>query len=195
MAMIAEAADALDTLIKGNQRFASGSSIHRIYGEVERMEIAQIQQPFAAVVACADSRVAPEVVFDQPLGAIFCARVPGNVAADSALWMVDLAVSDFSVPLLLVVGHTNCLAVGQIVNGEETGVGGPLRSMISYSVFQARLKSPVDLMQAALEENVRQTVEELPKRCASLHRAVLDGKCIVQGALYEMESGIVRLIS
>lgn len=194
MEMTADADDALDTLLKGNQRFATGNSIHRIYGETERIEIAEDQRPFAAVVACADSRVAPEVVFDQPLGAIFCARVPGNVAADSALWMVDIA-TDFDIPLVLVVGHTNCLAVGQIVRGEERGVGGPLRSMISYAVFQAQRQSPTDLMQAALEENVRQTVEELPKRCASLHRAVVDGKCVVLGAIYEMESGEVRMLS
>lgn len=183
----------LDILMEGNERFRAGRSKHWTYDSGQLVEIAQVQQPIAAVVACADSRVTPEVVFDQPLGSIFCARVPGNVAADSALWMVDIAVSEFKVPLVMVLGHTGCLAIGQVVHGLDQGVGGPLRSMISYAVFQAKTKSPDDLMLASVEANIAHTAEELPKRCAALHRAVLNQETSVAGAIYEMESGFVRI--
>lgn len=190
--LAATAKQSLDTLMEGNERFRNGLSAHRTYREAELTDIAQIQEPIAAVVSCSDSRVTPEVVFDQPLGKIFCARVPGAVPADSTLWTIDIAVSEFKVPLILVVGHTGCLAVGQVVNEVDHGVGGPLRSMISYAVFKAKTRATDDLMIASIEETVRQTVEELPRRCAAVHRAVISGATSVVGAIYEMETGLVR---
>lgn len=185
---------ALQALMDGNERFAKFSPVHSHYDSDKLVEIAQQQRPIAAVVACADSRVTPEIVFDQPLGAVFCARVPGNVAADSAVWMVDIAVSEFKVPLVLVVGHTGCLAVSQVVHGTEGTVGSTLKSMISQAVFRARVQEPMDVLSAALVENVKEAVDELPRRCLSLHRAIHDGATRVHGALYNMETGRVKLV-
>lgn len=184
----------MEQLLEGNRRFSSGENTYWSYGGEKLESIARNQNPIAAIIGCADSRVTPEIVFDQPLGAIFCSRVPGNVASDSAAWTVDIAVSHFRIPLVLVMGHTNCLAVTQIVQGQAQGVGGPLRSMIAYAVHEARESNPADLMRTALERNVRMTVEELPRRCSTLHRAIVENNAAIVGALYDMESGRVQIL-
>lgn len=185
---------ALQALMAGNERFAKFRPVHSHYDAEKLVEIARVQHPIAAVISCADSRVTPEIIFDQPLGSIFCARVPGNVAADSALWMVDIAVSEFKVPLVLVVGHTGCLAVSQVVHGTDSTVGSSLKSMISQAVFRARVQEPMDILAASLVENVKETVDELPRRCVALYRAVHSGSSRVHGALYNMETGRVKLL-
>lgn len=152
------------------------------------------QTPKVAIVACSDSRVSPEIVFDQPLGAIFSSRVPGNVASDSAKWMLEMAVGEFKVPLVIVLGHTGCLAVGSLLDGDKGGAGGMLRVAVLGAVYRAKTKQPQDLYKTAVEENVYQTVEHLVRDSYSLRSAMIEKKTSIIGAVYEMETGNVRIL-
>ena len=157
-------------------------------------EIARGQKPLAAIVACSDSRVAPEVVFDQPLGAVFAARTPGNVSADSVKWMIEIAVKELDVPLLLVIGHTGCLAVTQIVEGQVSGPGGMLRHQISAALIRARSANPDDVMHQTVIENVYQTIDKLCGESYELKQALDAGTTSIIGGVYDIDSGRVDIL-
>jgi carbonic anhydrase len=192
--MMATASLALDALMAGNERFRSGNGTPYRYTAKELSHIAETQSTIAAILTCSDSRVAPEVVFDQPLGTMFAARTPGNVSADSVKWMIDIAVEALGVPLFLVVGHTGCLAVGQVVHGELTGPGGALRAQINSALTKAKSANTDDLMRATIEENVYQTIDRLSNESNELRAAVQTGATTVVGAVYDMHTGEVRVL-
>jgi carbonic anhydrase len=182
----------LEQLYEGNRRFRTGESTPRSYVAGDLVEISKVQRPSVAIIACSDSRVCPEVIFDQPLGTIFSSRVPGNVASDSAKWMLEIAVSEFQVPLVMVMGHTGCLAVGQLLDGDRGGAGGLHRFAVLHAVYRAKSKNPNNLYRQSVEENAAQTVEHLVRDLQILRAAVLEGKTSVVGCVYEMETGEVQ---
>ena len=192
--MTADAKASLEVLLAGNERFRNGASTRETYSPEQLRDIAKGQKPSAAIVACSDSRVAPEVVFDQPLGTVFAARTPGNVSADSVKWMIDIAVDELKVPLLLVMGHTGCLAVTQIVNGELSGAGGRLRHQIGTALSRAKSKEPDDLLYQTVVENVYQTIRKLREESEELIRALRNCTTSITGAVYDMETGVVDIL-
>lgn len=192
--MTVQGSRSLDTLLAGNDRFRAGRGTHYTYTEEQLAELAERQQPIAAILACSDSRVAPEIFFDQPLGTVFAARTPGNVSADSVKWMIDIAVEALEVPLFLVVAHTGCLAVTQVVNGDLTGPGGTLRAQINTACTRARSLATGDLFRTTLEENVYETIARLSNESNELRTAVAKGKCTVAGAVYNMHTGRVEVL-
>lgn len=185
---------ALETLLEGHRRFREGRPQTVTYSQTDLETIATVQTPVAAVVACSDSRVAPEIIFDQPLGGIFASRVPGNVASDSAKWMLDIAVTELRVPLVIVLGHTGCLAVGQIVKGVVGGGGGVLRLDVQKAVHRARLSDPEDLYLQSVIENAALTVENLRRDSYAVQRAIGAGELSLLGAYYDMNDGSVHLL-
>jgi carbonic anhydrase len=190
--VIPEAESVWQQLQEGNQRFRSGRGSSHVHTPEEIRDLAKSQHPIAAIIACSDSRVTPEIVFDQPLGSIFASRVPGNVASDSAKWMLELAVGEFKVPLVMVMGHTGCLAVGQLLDGDKGGAGGLHRFSVLSAVYRAKQKRGEDLYRASIEENVLQTVEHLARDLVTLRRALLEKKTSIMGSVYNMESGAVE---
>lgn len=184
----------LEILRAGHERFRRGEPRPQSYTPDDLREIATNQRPLAAIVACSDSRVAPEIIFDQPLGGIFASRVPGNVASDSAKWMLDIAVTELHVPLVVVLGHTRCLAVGQVVADPMGGGGGNLRYEVRKAVHRARLKGADDLYHRSVIENVALTVETLRRDSFAVQRAVERGELGLLGAYYDMDTGAVHLI-
>ena len=179
--------------MEGNERFRTGNSHHYRYPSTLIRELGDGQEPQAAVIACVDGRVAPEILFDQPMGALFVSRVPGNTASDSAKWMLELAVGNMQVPLVMVLGHTTCLAVGQIVRG-ESGPGGPLRMDIARAVQTAKMRNPADLFRQAVIENTIQTVHELKSDSFAVRQAVDAGRIEIVPALYDVHTGRVELL-
>ena len=192
--MTVAASKSLDVLLEGNERFRSGRSTHYTYTEELLSALAERQSPIAAILACSDSRVSPEVMFDQPLGSVFAARTPGNVSADSVKWMIDIAVEALEVPLMLVVAHTGCLAVTQVVEGDLTGPGGVLRTQISSALMRAKSMQTPNLMRTTLEENVYETITRLSNESNELRTALLRGKCTIAGAVYDMHTGRVEVL-
>ena len=186
--------DSLEILYEGHRRFREGAPQTRAYTPEDLDRIATRQRPVAAIVACSDSRVAPEILFDQPLGSVFASRVPGNVASDSAKWMLEIAVSELHVPLVMVLGHTGCLAVGQIVEG-RSGPGGSMRLDVQKALHRARLDNPPDVYRAAVEQNVLLAVENLRRDSYAVQRALERREVGIIGAVYDMAAGEVTLLS
>lgn len=193
--MNSEAANVLEELLEGNRRFREGRTRHHVYGLETIEALATCPAPKAAIVACSDSRVSPEAIFDQPLGHLFVSRVPGNVASDSAKWMLEIAVSNLKVPLVLVIGHTECLAVKQVVEGHTTGSGGLLRTFVSTSVLRARSANPPDLFHASVLENARHSTEQLTAESWSLRRAIEDGQTSIAAGFYDVWTGKFEVLS
>lgn len=188
-----EAAASLANLLEGNERFRTGRGRHFRYTPDDLRELAVGQEPRAAVVACIDARVAPEVLFDQPLGSMFVSRVPGNTASDSAKWMLELAVESMHVPLVLVLGHTECLAVRQVFRGEN-GPGGALRMDVARAVHAARLKEPEDPFRESVIQNALQTTGLLKNESFAVRRAIDTGALDIVTGLYDVHTGQVEML-
>lgn len=192
--MNAEAQSILDDLLEGNRRFREGKSREFDYGPDRIAELAAAPEPRAAILACSDSRVSPEIVFDQPLGTLFISRVPGNVCSDSAKWMLELAVTNLQVPLVLVMGHTECLAVKQVVDGQTTGSGGTLRLGVATAVLRARAKRAEDLFYQSVVENALLSSEQLLEQSWSLQRAIEEDRTSILTGVYDVWSGSFDLL-
>lgn len=193
-AVHAESKRAISLLAHGYERFRSATPNATAYHQSELSSLASKPEPIAAVVACSDSRVAPELVFDQRLGALFVSRVPGNVASDGTKWMLEIAVTELRVPLILVLGHTGCLAVGQSLEGRIGRAGGTLRLDVQKAVHRAKLSGDADVYRRAVEENVLLTLENLRRESFDTQKAIEQGRLELLGAVYNMESGEVQLI-
>jgi carbonic anhydrase len=182
--------EVIATLKEGNRRFATANSTHRVYSPTDLSEMALGQTPIAAIVACADSRVSPDIVFDQPLGSIFASRVPGNVASDSAKWMIDIAVGVFEVPLVVVMAHSGCLAIHQVVEGID-GPGGVLRQLVHEAFLEERRRPGPDLLERTINENARKTCRDLMAESQALSDAHRAGRTNIVAARFDIETGQV----
>lgn len=189
--------EALKKLMDGNQRFSSGRYARRAVGAARRADLAKGQHPFAIILSCSDSRVPPEIVFDQGLGDLFVVRVAGNVADSIALGSIEYAAEHLHVPLLFVMGHEKCGAVAATVQGGE--VPGNIASIVSKiapAVEKARAsgKTGDALMGAAVDENVSTVLSDVVKRSAILAHLIHEGKLTIAGGKYNLASGRVDLM-
>jgi carbonic anhydrase len=183
-------------LVDGNKRFVSGKT--RAYEVVSlRKKLAAGQQPHVIVLSCSDSRVSPELVFDQNLGDLFVVRTAGNVADPVGLGSIEYAVDHIHSPLLVVLGHQKCGAVTAACSGDKM----PSRNLeaivdkISPAVTQAKSTAkPDDLIETAIKDNVHQSAKDLLANSEIIRNAVKSGKLTVVEAEYDLESGeVVRL--
>lgn len=180
---------ALSRLLEGNSRFRSGQSTNHRYSSGELKRLSETQTPLAAVIACSDSRVAPEVVFDQPLGSLFACRVPGNVASESARWVVDMAVGEFDVPLVLVAGHSGCLAIDRVLKGNAGAMSGMLKLEILSAIHRARELGLADLAENCVRQNALHAAQSLVGASTVLRNAIRRGRCRCVAGVYWMDSG------
>src|SRR5207302_5309984 len=111
--------EALQRLKDGNARFVADMPKEADLGSKKRIELAQGQRPIAVVLTCADSRAAPEIVFDKGLGVLFVVRVAGNVGGPEVYASIEYAVAELDTPLVVVLGHTRCGAVGAALKGKD----------------------------------------------------------------------------
>lgn len=150
---------ALQLLQEGNQRFRSAMLQHKDVSSLRREALlTQGQKPFAVILSCSDSRVPPEVVFDQALGDLFVIRVAGNVVSPIELGSIEYGVEHLHVPLLVIMGHDNCGAVKATVDGGETpGSIGAIVDMIKPSADKARAVGAAGdaLYELTCDENIR----------------------------------------
>ncbi len=192
--------EALERLISGNERFVKGQS--RRSGGVPRETLAELargQRPFAMVLGCSDSRVAPETIFDVGLGELFVARVAGNVLAPEVAASIQYAGAHLQVPLLMVLGHEGCGAIQAALVTKYQSV--PQRSRIQLLVdsilpalegLDPSLPEPERLARA-VEMNVRWTVGAILDSPEGKARRA-EGRVKFVGAIYEIETGRVRLL-
>ncbi len=133
---------ALQTLLDGNKRFAAGRQLHPNQGKERRDEVAKGQKPFAIIVGCSDSRIPPEILFDQGIGDLFIIRLAGNIVDDMALGSIEYAADHLGSRLVVVLGHSKCGAVTATAQGGEAhGHIGSIVKAIAPAVDRAKGKA------------------------------------------------------
>ncbi len=184
----------LDWLRYGNERHAEGKYVHWHQSPDRRREVARQERPHAIVLTCSDSRLPPELVFDQGLGDLFVVRVAGNVAGEKELASIEYAAEHLGVPLVVVLGHQRCQIIQTAVKGGEMpGHLGSIVASLSPAVARARLMSG-DTADQAAQFNVQMVVEQLRNSEPVLGRLWRMGRLKVTGAFYNLDQGDVSWI-
>jgi carbonic anhydrase len=192
------ATEALLRLRDGNRRFVEAEAIGN---QGHRASLAAGQEPFAIVLGCSDSRVPAELVFDLGFGDLFVIRVAGNIVAPSQVGSVEFAAARFGTPLVVVMGHTQCGAITATLEelaGQATTQSRNLRSIVdrvrpsveSVMAVGGDLDSAI-LIHEAVRANVRASANHLRHGSEILERLIRDGRLLVIGAEYSLETGTV----
>ena len=187
-------AEALEKLKEGNGRFLAGASPRDLRSQVKAT--ASGQYPFAAVLSCMDSRVPPEMVFDQGIGDLFVVRVAGNVVDTDDLGSLEYATKVVGSKLILVMGHTSCGAVKGAIEDVKLGNLTFLLEKIRPVVNAA---GPGDVKDAAYvdrvaQANVRQTIREIREKSPVIRELTDSGKIGLAGAMYDVATGKVTFL-
>jgi carbonic anhydrase len=186
--------EVMQELMEGNKRYVGGNLTHPNQSLSRRQELAKGQSPQVAVLACADSRVAPEIIFDQGLGDLFVVRVAGNTINDPILGSLEYTVEHLGTQLIVVLGHKRCGAVGAAcAGGEAPGHIGSLVQAIQPAVDKID-ESQEGRVDSVAKENVRMTVKNLQTCGPILDEWVRQGKLKVVGAFYDLDSGAVEIV-
>ena len=194
--------DSLERLLAGNQRFTEGKLLHPGRQPSDFLPLSAGQKPVAVIVGCADARVAPELLFDQAIGDLFVIRIAGNYvsgAGSSVKGSVEYAVAELNVPLIIVLGHSQCGAVKaaiQHIDAHDT-LPGSINDMVNQikpAVAAVRNK-PGDLLDNAIAGNVERSVAKLKELEPILAPAVRRGSLRVVGAKYDLSTGKVKMLA
>ena len=186
--------EALQKLLAGNQRYVTNGVLHPDQSPERRTELAKAQAPFAIILTCADSRVSPEIVFDQGLGDLFVLRNAGNVLDDHTIGSMEYAVEHLHTPLIVVMGHEKCGAVSAAVAGGEAP--GHLQSVVdalepAVEQTKGQAGDPVD---NAVRANAQRMAGILTHVEPILSEAIKAGKLKVVAARYDLDSGQVEIL-
>jgi len=189
--------EALNNLMIGNARYMNGAPIHPNQSAERQAEVAQGQQPWAAILGCIDSRVPPELVFDQGLGDLYVARTAGQVIDNVVLGSLEYAVKT-GVKLIMVLGHQGCGAVQATIqilqtNGNAPGQIAAIVEAIKPAVVAAE-SQPGDLLDNSMRANVTLEVEYVKSSSQMISHALDDGSIKLVGAGYDLHTGAVSLI-
>jgi carbonic anhydrase len=194
--------EALADLMAGNARFVKGQTESPRRGPKDFSALAAAQFPEAVIVACADSRVPPEILFDQGVGDLFVVRVAGNVIGGSGPVVkgsIEYAVAVLNVPLIMVLGHSNCGAVKAAIehidkNDSLPGAIEGLVDLIKPAVTEVRGK-PGNKLANAINANVRLGVERLKGLDPILAKPVREGQLKIVGGTYDLATGRVEMVT
>ena len=194
---VANADEALQRLLEGNQRYAANKSTDLNESQSRRVELAGGQSPFATIFSCVDSRVPPELIFDRGLGDLFVIRTAGQVLDSAVLGSLQYGVAELKIPLLVVLGHEKCGAVKATVEAVENNATA--EAEINWLVEGIRPavekvhNDAGDMLDNAVRANVELTVEKL-KTSAILAEALEKGELNIVGARYDLDSGVVEIM-
>jgi len=189
---------ALDRLMKGNGRYVEGVSRRHDFKH-EREPLTVGQNPFAAILSCADSRIAPEFCFDTGRGDVFVCRVAGNFANDDIIASLEYAVQVLNAPLVMVLGHDACGAVDATIKSiaDGTTLPGHLPALVAAirPAVEAVESDAGDRLTNAIRRNVMRNVEKLKTAAPILGPSVADKKVRVVGGIYKLATGRVELLA
>lgn len=197
--MMISAAQALDLLKKGNARFVGGHTRFLTMQNDILQDLAKGQQPYATILGCSDSRVPPELVFDASFGELFVLRVAGNVLGPSILGTLQYAASHLRTPLFVVLGHSGCGALKAAIDAKFRGAEHESRIEVLLEDILPALddldvkQSPDDMLHAAVEANVRYTVQKL-LQASEVQEYIREDQMMSIGAVYDLETGQVRFL-
>jgi carbonic anhydrase len=191
------AAEALRRLEAGNARFVAGrlSSTTPAAIAASRLKVAEGQKPFAIIVGCSDSRVGPEVIFDQKVGDVFVIRTAGEVVDSVALGSIEYAVAHLGSPLIVVLGHQKCGAVAAAVAGaQEPGHIATVLKAIEPAVQQTKGQQG-DAVENAVRAQALDVAKQLQNAGPILKQAVQSGALKIVAARYDLHTGKVSLLT
>ena len=192
-------AEALEILLSGNRRFVAGVPEHPNQDAARRAEIAPLQRPFAVLFGCSDSRLAAEIIFDRGLGDLFVVRTAGHVVGTEVLGSIEYGTEALDCPLVVVLGHDACGAVGAACAVLEDGAvpAGHIRDVVERvtpSVLAARAAGFVE-SDDIIAEHVRLSVDLLLDRSRLLSERVAAGGAAVVGLKYRLADGRADVVA
>jgi len=197
---------ALQLLLDGNKGFAQKGEVKNLDKKVSvkrRTELAQGQKPFAVVIACSDSRVSPELLFDKGLGEIFVVRVAGNIVGPHELGSVEYAVEHLGAKLVMVLGHERCGAVTATYDAHVSGakVEGNIGSLVesidpavTAALSHGATGKKADIIEQCTLENIRLVAGQIESRSTILKEEIEKGSVQLVKAYYDLDDGKVRVI-
>ena len=175
--------EAIEKLLDGNERYVSGQTTAS-NTPADRIALASGQSPFAAVIRCVDSRVAPEIVFDQPLGSLFVCGVAGNVPTPEIVDSIEFAIQHFGLSLIVVMGHSQCSAVLSALESE-----------FPEGVFAQIALTQVQTLDDAVAYNAEQGIATILSRSPLIEDAVKAGGVQVVAGIQDITSGEFDLVA
>lgn len=192
---VSEPTNPVERLIAGNARFVAGASLHLRDDPARRTAVAAGQKPFAVIVACADSRVAPELLFDQGLGDLFVVRCAGNVVDDLALGSIEYAVEHLGAATIVVVGHERCGAVTAALEGGH--LPGHIAKLVE--AIRPNLGDLPERGKAAVDEGVRANAAAVAEQLEACEPILSEfahaGKLRILAARYDLDTGAVEFLT
>lgn len=190
--------EALERLIEGNARYVANAPVNTDHS-VGRSARALGQQPFATIVSCADSRVAPELIFDQGPGELFVIRAAGNVISDYGLASLEYGAAVLGISTIVVLGHSSCGAVSATISAvqDDTLPGGHLPGLVNAirpAVVEAIADDPADLLADATARNALHGAEKARSTAPILSELHLTGQLKTAAAVYDIATGQVAFL-
>lgn len=192
--------EALQRLLRGNRRFVAAMAANPNQTVERRAQVAYKQTPFAVILGCSDSRVPLEIIFDQGIGDLFVVRLAGNVFDNGmGLGSIEFAVEYFHSPLLMVLGHERCGAVQSTIEAMERNatVPGKIANIVAAikPVVEQVRGQPGDLLDNAVQANVRHVVNQLQNAGPIVKNLQAEGKLKIVGAYYALQTGQVEILN
>lgn len=174
--------------MEGNQHYVADAPVSPDRTSMRRMEVHQKQKPFAVIVGCSDSRVPPEIIFDQGIGDLFVVRVAGQVVGPVELDSIEYAIKYLGANLVFVLGHQSCGAVSAVLKG-KTADFEDVANLIKPAIQSLPKKN----VEAAVKANTRYVVEYL-KGTSLIQKSMKEGKVDVVGGYYHLPDGRVEIL-
>lgn len=186
----------LQQLLEGNKRFAAQKSLHPHKSGKRIKELADAQNPSIAVICCSDSRVPPEIIFDQGLGDMFVVRTAGNLMGDLELGSLEYAVEHLGVKQIVVMGHKECGAIKAYLRGGK--VPGHIKHIVQCIKQEEEIKRiPVNdknLLDDCIRANIFHGMHQLFNQSALIAERVSRNKLVIEGVCYDLQKGLVEVV-
>ncbi|MBN2478883.1 MAG: carbonic anhydrase [Parachlamydiales bacterium] len=183
---------ALQRIIDGNKRYVNNKSLHPNRNEERRKEISSKQSPYAVIVGCADSRVAPEIIFDEGLGDLFVVRVAGNIVGPIELESIEYSAIYLNSIIILVLGHENCGAVNAVIQDTTTDIQ-EIAKLIKPAVQEAKESQTNNLLEASIKNNAL-NMKSFLEQSPNIKQLIQDKKIEVHAAYYNLKTGLIELL-
>ncbi len=188
--------DPLQVLMEGNKRFAEMKPVHPDEDIYRLRSVTKEQHPFAVIVSCSDSRVSPELIFDQGIGDLFTIRTAGNIIGNVGLGSIEYAVEHLQVKLIIVLGHERCGAVDAFVQGGKTP--GHIRDIIDSLKQEMEIKAipytDPERLDDCVRANVEHGIRQLTTQSAIIREKIHEKELRIVGGRYDLDNLKVELI-
>ena len=182
----------LTRLMEGNDRYVKDLLEHPNRTSERREAVSAKQEPFAVIVGCADSRVAPEILFDQGVGDLFVVRVAGNVVGPLELESIEYAAAHLHSSIVLVMGHESCGAVDAVTQGQTKDIA-MIAKLIKPAVQEVKKENPKDFLNACVKRNAVR-MKGILLQSSILQKLIKEDKIEIHAAYYDLQTGSVEIL-